>query len=557
MNTQIKLSFMRFVLILSALTALISTSSLAFAEPIAKIKKSTEDYFAESYQCLKKNDKPCAQIAAANVPSQSPFSKLLIGIFASLEGDFDTTFRELLPLQTNKTLNQQAIVSLHTSLALAYENQSDILRALEHRVIIDRVLFQQQPINQGEIDANQQQIWEIVSVLSKANLAEMRGNSTDNIIQGWVDLALAAKYQSNGGTNDQSLERWRLAYPDHPAKDGIAAQLFPASVVKTEVRNTKLKGNVALLLPFSDPNFYPVSDAIERGFSAAKKIAQDNADVKIYATQGKAELTLKLYEQAINEGAKYLVGPLLPVEANAIKNVSSPVTTLMLNKNTNRSDTSKQYSYGLLTIDELKQTIKQAKNLGMQKVAIISSNSEFNNLISRAFSEHWLATGGQATIINGSDDLVAIKNKLNEYSSDMFFIAAEADSARKIRSVIPNSIPTFGLSQIYAGINANNDDLALKGVQFVDLPWMVDRDNPKFSAYKEAAADLPAGEMQRWFALGADAYQIIVSLDKLSASGTTIDGLSGKIDINAAGEISRSLANASFGADGIILESTP
>jgi outer membrane PBP1 activator LpoA protein len=85
---------------------------------------------------------------------------------------------------------------------------------------------------------------------------------------------------------------------------------------------------------------------------------------------------------------------------------------------------------------------------------------------------------------------------------------------------------------------------------------MIDRGNPKFSAYTEAAADLPPGEMQRWFALGADSYQILIALDRLSSEGTTIDGLSGKINITSNGEISRSLDYASFGAESIILESS-
>ena len=227
MNTQIKLSFILFVLIFSAFTAIFSNSNLAYAEQNSKNKKSIEDYFTESYNCLKNNDKTCAQIAAASIPSQSAYSKLLNGVFASLDGDFDTTFRELIPLQTNKSLNLLASVSLHTSLALAYENQSDSLRALEQRVLLDTLLLQLKPINQEDISANEHQIWEIVSVLSKTNLTEMRGNSADNLIQGWIDLALAAKYQDNGENNERAIENWRKAYAEHPAKEGIAAQLFP------------------------------------------------------------------------------------------------------------------------------------------------------------------------------------------------------------------------------------------------------------------------------------------------------------------------------------------
>ena len=535
------------------MAVIFSTSNLAGAESIAKNKKNTEDYFTESYNYLKNNDKTSAQIAASKISSQSPYSKLLNGIFASLDGDFDTTFRELLPLQKNKSLNLLARVSLHISLALAYENQSDSMRALEQRVSADVLLNQSNPTNQEDINTNQHQIWEIISVLSKANLAEMRGNSPDSIIQGWIDLALAGKYQDNGESNAQTIEHWRKAYADHPAKEGIAAQLFPVSAIKSEIRKAKLKGAVALLLPFSKTELYPIADAIERGFTAAKKIAQDNADVKIYASQANAESTPNIYRQTVKDGAKYIIGPLTLAETNAISNLPNQAITLMLNKT--KSKTAQQFSYGLFARDEVKQIIKLTKNLGMQKACVISSNTEFNQLITNTFKEEWLAIGGQVDSINTASDTKSIEVQLNESLCDMIFLAAEAESARKIRALLPSNIPTFGTSEVYTGIAFNVDDVPLKGLRFVDIPWIVDRDNRKFNAYKDAAADLPAGQMQRWFALGADAYQILIALDRLTSSGATINGLSGKIEINAAGEISRSLSNASFGADGIVLES--
>lgn len=551
MNTQTKLSFILAMLTVSAMTVILGISNLAYAGPNAKTKKSTEDYFAESYHCLKINDKTCAQIAAANIPSQSPYSKLLNGIFASLEGDFDTTFRELLPLQSNKSLNSQASVSLHTSLALAYENQSDNLRALEQRVMAESAMLQIQPSNQDDINTNQHQIWEILSVLSKTSLTEIRGNSANTIIQGWIDLALAAKYQADGENNQQMIDRWRSAYPDHPAKDGLATQLFPIAAAKSDMRKAKLRGTVALLLPFSNSDYYPIADAIERGFTIAKKIAKDNADIKIYPSQASLELTLKLYQQALNEGAKYIVGPLSDDEAKAINHETGPATTLMLNKTRIKPNDPNQYSYGLSATDEVQQIIKIAKNLGMQKATVISSNSDADDQIALNFKNQWLASGGQLEIINMNDD---IKKQVSEIASDMIFITAEAEKARLIRAALPTNTPTFGTSKIYSGIAFNADDLPLKGVRFVDLPWMIDRNNPDFSAYKQAAADLPAGEMQRWFALGADAYQILLALDRRPSAAISIDGLSGKIEINPLGEISRSLANASFGAEGIILE---
>ena len=137
----------------------------------------------------------------------------------------------------------------------------------------------------------------------------------------------------------------------------------------------------------------------------------------------------------------------------------------------------------------------------------------------------------------------------------MFFIASDAENARAIRPMIGASTPTFSTSLIYSGINANPDDAPLKGLRFTDIPWLIDHENPAFSAYKKAAEDLPSGETQRYFALGADAYQILIALDQPANGAKTIKGLSGNIEISASGEISRSLPFASFGADGVFLES--
>lgn len=107
---------MLLLLILSALSSIFGINNLTCNEQNSKIKKSGEDHFADSYNCLKKYVKACVQIAAANIQSLSPYSSLISGIFASREGDFETTFLELPPLQKNKTFNLQTRGSLHTCL---------------------------------------------------------------------------------------------------------------------------------------------------------------------------------------------------------------------------------------------------------------------------------------------------------------------------------------------------------------------------------------------------------------------------------------------------------
>jgi len=89
------------------------------------------------------------------------------------------------------------------------------------------------------------------------------------------------------------------------------------------------------------------------------------------------------------------------------------------------------------------------------------------------------------------------------------------------------------------------------------MPWLLESSNPEFAGYELAAVDLPPGEMQRWFALGADAYKLLVLLSTKHRLPTSIDGLSGKIRVNASGEISRELSIGRFGKNGVLLEKSP
>ena len=560
MNTQIKLSFNLILRKAAFIFAFaIVASHLVHAETQNNSKKNLEAYFATGINCLKQADRVCAQVAAANIPSQSAYSKIIKGLTAALDGDFDTTFRELLPLQADKTLTPQASASLHASLALAYENQNDALRTLEQRVMAEAALAMATPPNQDDINSNQANIWETLSVLSTSNLVEMRGNSPDTNIQGWIDLALAAKFLDDGENNEKAIEQWRRAYKDHPANKGIAATLFPAGAPKTENHRAKLKGSVALVLPFSNTELYPIADAIERGFMAAKSIAGDNANVKLYPTQADADSARKSQQTAISDAIQYIVGPLTLAEVNAIKSNASAIVTLTFAQPDSAAGNPSQLNDGLLTHDEVAQIVKKARNLGMQKAAIIAADNATSRNMAATFTETWLAAGGEGKTLM-SEDLDTLKKQLSEYPVDMFFIATDATSTKDLRQIIGINTPTFATSKIYSGLAANPEDATLKAIRFTDMPWMLDRENPAFSAYKKAAADLPSGEMQRWFALGADAYQVLLAQDKLqeklSDKAIIIKGLTGNIEIKAHGEISRTFSFASFGSDGVVLETS-
>ncbi|MDP2247477.1 MAG: penicillin-binding protein activator, partial [Nitrosomonadales bacterium] len=86
---------------------------------------------------------------------------------------------------------------------------------------------------------------------------------------------------------------------------------------------------------------------------------------------------------------------------------------------------------------------------------------------------------------------------------------------------------------------------------------MLTTEDAGFNIYKEAAAELPEGMMQRWFALGVDAYQVLTVIAAQSGNATSIRGLTGRIQIGVGGSIERTLAVGRFAGDGVVLEQAP
>ncbi|ADQ85415.1 penicillin-binding protein activator [Methylovorus sp. MP688] len=519
------------------------------------LKKTPETQFSLGMGCLKKQDIPCAQLALASIPAMSPYAKVLSGNIAASQQDYDQALLILLPLQADKSISAEASASLHTSLALAYENQDDPLRALEQYVQA------QSGLAGDALLTAQKQLWQFLSRTNKVDLIAMRGNITDTTLQGWIDLALAGQ----DGLSQDDVNQWRNAYPDHVAMDELLAALIVSSATSSAANtaapaaNTKaLSGQIALILPFSSEAYYPASDAIERGFVAAQTIANSNAEVKIYATTGGRDDFAAVYQQAVSEGANYIVGPLTRDEVTALSELPVSLPTVALNQSDLATSNRNIHFYGLAVDSEAQQVVRIARDLGMQTATIVGTESSLSNRMIKTFGDAWIADGGQVSQqfgVNEDTDMNALKSDIQAHPTDMIFLATTADNARQIRPALDAATPTFGLSHIYAGVLDNADDAPLLAVRFVDMPWLLSPDT--FAAYKPAAQDLPSGEMQRWFALGADAFSLLQAVVQHPGSPATIKGLSGTLRLNTDGSVSRELAVARFGRNGITVERLP
>ena len=167
-----------------------------------------------------------------------------------------------------------------------------------------RTLAESNLADPKEIETSQQLIWQLLAPLSREQLVNLRGESDDTVIQGWIDLAL-----TNHDTTAQNA--WRSVYPDHPAsrmlaKLSVKSALTVANPVPDPAipSNNLLKGPVALLLPLSENLSDTEARAAALGFSSAQKVAGNHAEIKVYTARNNPEEIAVIYQRALMEAHK-------------------------------------------------------------------------------------------------------------------------------------------------------------------------------------------------------------------------------------------------------------
>lgn len=563
MNQRLSTSFFRLLCLSCLLWLSTSSAAIAAANTLPSQKQTVEINFIDGINCLKRSDIACAKIALLKIPAQQPYAKILDGAIAAAENNLDKTFRLLLPIQVSgstqdSSLIPEAVASLHASLAVAYDQQGDPLRSLEQRTLAEQYWLAANPADTEQIERNQKNILNTLVALDRSQLVEMRGESFNTSMQGWIDLALAV--QSSPDLK-MSITDWRKVYPNHSANTELALALKPSASTLTGDTGMNTAGRkVALLLPFGSAYFYPAADAIERGFMAARNAAKDETEVVIYPTSGDKEQITAIYQKAVSEGARFVVGPLARDEVTALTIGKLAVPTLALNQAESNFELPNLYSLGLSVDTEAAQIARMARDNGMQTAVIVAADNEIAQRMAKSFEEAWLAQGGQLSFqanINENISPTKLQETLAAHPADMILLAAHPELARTVRGYLDITVPTYGFSHIYTGVNYEPEDAALLAVRFIDLPWMLSAEDSSFSIYKETAANLPEGMMQRWFALGVDAYQVLTVIAAQSGKATSIRGLTGNIQIGAGGNIKRTLAVGRFTNDGVVLEHAP
>lgn len=565
-------------------------------ESTSLLGKSRQWLFNNGLSCLDKADVACAKAALLSMPGgiQSPEARLLDAYIALAETDLDRALVKLVPLLSDVHLADPLRSHLHALLAEIYGEIGETGQSVEHRVRAmallpharpSSIFSEQAPQADGRAAEDaiqlpspaemQQKLWEQLRAMDDASLIEMRGLIADTDVHGWIDLALLA---GKTPVRAPELLQWQSVYPEHMAKAFAPSLLTTTSNVAQETSAQMQSENavppseraianqaqtpVALVLPFSSEPLYPVADAIQRGLSAAQQITSQALalDIRVYASDAQADTVSALYQRAVSEGAALVIGPLTRAEVSALAKLPLQVPTLALNRpETEISTTNNYYSFGLQADQETQQVVTLARAAGMQNAVIMMTDSTLSARVAQAFHTAWTAEGGQVQaqfVLTPDQDMTRLQSDLSKVRTDMIFLSVDPDTARNVRPFLDIGIPTFAISQIYNGIAQDQENAVLNAIRFVDMPWLLEPERADFAPYRKAGEELPPGDMQRWFALGVDAYHLAQALLQGKTTNLRMQGLTGMIRLEN-GRFTRELLVGRFSAKGVELERMP
>ena len=338
---------------------------------------------------------------------------------------------------------------------------------------------------------------------------------------------------------------------------------------------------IALLLPMSG-EYQREGESILHGFlSAHYSLNQNNIGakkIKIYDTQ--KFLTSEIaYSQAVNEGADFVVGPLLP---NSVKELSNRIAfnVPILTLNSLKVDESLigMYQFSLSSTDEAISTSSKVimdrnkvglilapdNEWGKQLEAIYKGTfqsmdgviveSKFYDPKKKDFSSELKSSLGISLSEKRYSRLSAnlrekiIYNPRRRQDIDfIFFVAADTTTAKLLKSQLnyhlsgDKPIPIYSTSTIYSD-NTNLDDL--NGIIFTDAPWVIDQQTWLGNLPSLLRKYWPGDAIQsRQNAMGYDAYFLMAAINSMKNNYMEeLNGATGQLFMEEDGKIRRRLA---------------
>ena len=469
-------------------------------------------------------------------------------------------------------------VDFHRLRAEAYQQELRYYLSARERVELDPLLTDPE----ARLD-NEFAIWETLNRLTDAELQQLRTAPPPDPLSGWMELVeLSRLYLQQPDALAEVTPHWQQRYPGHPATEAFIPKLLESMSLAGQP-----PAQIALLLPFNS-KLAEAAAAIRDGVLAAYYDTPDTTlqpRLQIIDSGDTAETALAAYQQAVLDGAQFVIGPLRKEAVQALANQPQlAVPVLALNQLEEQTLFNPSlYQFGLAPEDEAREVARLAWHEGYSRTIALLPDSEWGERVYAAFAEEWQSLGGEILDVqrydnNKTDHGKTISDSLHLDSSkarhqqltrqlgmnlefeprrredvDFFFIIASPNQARLIRPQLSfyraTSLPVYATSRVYSGQPNAAQDADMNGIVFCDMPWTLDNDSNWQHLQQTINDSWPAAANRyaRLYALGIDAYRLVPYLGNVNAGMFgAYRGVTGNLTLINQGHVSRTLRCAEF-----------
>ncbi len=499
--------------------------------------------------------------------------------FSLYEGQADAALNLLEPM-SREALSRRDRLRVEALRADAWFQKQDPARAIQ--IMIQRESWIDD--NRG-IEQSRQRLWQGLLVSNARALRSATDNTMDPVVRGWLTIGSLAKSTGQQGAGWTSgVQRWQAANPDHPA---IA---FLGEVSVSDPTLIDYPRRIALLLPLTG-QAGRAGNAVQNGFLGAYFASagglDDRQSVRIYDVSAEGGATTA-YTTAVDEGAEFVVGPLLKSSVLELANDTiPPVPVLILNYLP--EDTLVPpglFQFALAPEDEAASAAVRALDDGHTRAVALVPDNDWGRRVLTSFSTEFEGLGGtlldyrsfQLGVQDFSNDiegLMGLTGSVRRYQrmranlgvplqfdprrrqdAEFVFVATNAATARLLKSQLKfhysGDLPVYSTSSVNSMDGRSNADL--NGIMFADAPWVIDP-QPWIENLPERYAEFWPDErrLARLHAMGYDAYNLIAALYSSRGQGLAdFDGATGRLSLDTAGKVRRQLAWAQFQNDTVV-----
>jgi outer membrane PBP1 activator LpoA protein len=338
--------------------------------------------------------------------------------------------------------------------------------------------------------------------------------------------------------------------PGGPATTPNATVTPPGTAAGTPARAPAgpPHAHIALILPIASPALGKLAEAVRDGFAAAVKVgSKDAPPVEVMDVPDEGAALLDACRQAQAAGAILVIAAITRDGATALAKSDcprQPVLALNEPQGILPPDLPQNLFTVSLSIEhEARQVALLALDDGRRSAIVIGSPAPLARRVQDAFEREWQRAAGEVRHVaytGNPDDAAALRDRLEATRGDMVFLALDPADARAVRPYVPAVLPIYATS---LSVNPRAEaivNLDLQGLRYVEMPWFVQPDHPAVMVYPQPPAPMSV-DQERLYAFGIDAYRLALHMLRGEARKAPLDGVTGRITLEAGNAFERSL----------------